>query len=68
MDNLAYLALLACPLMMGGLFYFIIRGTKNKDQGPENTVQSEELQKNMTKLMKQNEQLLEEIDQMKRAR
>lgn len=68
MDNLAYLALLACPLMMGGLFYFIIRGTKNKDQGPENIVQSEELKRNMTKLMKQNEQLLEEIDQMKRAR
>ncbi|QOY36878.1 hypothetical protein AWH56_004290 [Anaerobacillus isosaccharinicus] len=68
MDNLAFLALLACPLMMGGLLYLIMRGTQNKDHGAGNTLQTEKLQENMSKLMKQNEQMLEEIERMKRSR
>jgi preprotein translocase subunit YajC len=63
MENLAFLALLACPLMMGGLFYFLMRGTQNKEKQ-----QTEDLQKNMSKLLKQNEQLIEELDRLKNSR
>ncbi|MCT8137727.1 hypothetical protein H1D32_08120 [Anaerobacillus sp. CMMVII] len=67
MDNLAFLALLACPLMMGGLLYFVMKGTKNNDL-QKDKAQTEKIQENMNKLMKQNEQLLEEIDRLKRSR
>ncbi len=68
MDNLAILALLVCPLMMGALFYFILRGTKTNEHVQGRDSQTESLKENMNKLMKQNEQLIEEINRMKRNR
>ncbi|OIJ18908.1 hypothetical protein BKP45_15395 [Anaerobacillus alkalidiazotrophicus] len=66
MENLSFLALLICPLMMAGLFFMILKGNQSKDGGQQN--KTEELHQNMNKLMKQNEQLLEEIDRLKRSR
>lgn len=65
MENFSYLALLLCPIMMIGLFYLLMRGQNNNDQKENKT---EELRNNMEKIMKQNEQLIDEIERLKRTR
>ncbi|ADU31731.1 DUF2933 domain-containing protein [Evansella cellulosilytica] len=64
MENLSYLALLACPLMMIAMLFFI----KKMSDGGAKAKQSQELEKNLSKLVKQNEELTKEIESMKRSR
>lgn len=70
MENLAYyLPLLACPLMIVALFFFMkgmMKGDgNNKSESTESQV---ELQKNMNDLMEQNKRLMKDLEELKRAR
>jgi hypothetical protein len=64
MENLTYyLFLLACPLMLVVLLFFM----KGMFEGKNNN-ESEGLQKNVNQLIEQNQQLIKEIEAMKRDR
>ena len=61
--DLAFLALLACPLLMGAMFFFILKGNQPKESN-----KTEQLQKNMSQLMEKNEKLIKEIEGLKKSK
>jgi hypothetical protein len=69
MENLAYyLPLLACPLMIGVLFFFMRGIMKGDNKSNESTESQVQLQKNMNDLMEQNKRLMKDLEEMKKAR
>ncbi|WP_227935952.1 DUF2933 domain-containing protein [Alkalihalobacillus deserti] len=68
MENLAYyLPLLACPLMIVVLFFFM-KGMMKGDNKSESIESQVQLQKNMNDLMEQNKRLMKDLEELKRAR
>ncbi|MFA9557940.1 DUF2933 domain-containing protein [Evansella sp. AB-rgal1] len=65
--DLSFLALLLCPLMFI-IMFFIMKGMHSNKSHSEHPTDTADLQKNMSKLMEQNEKLSKEIESMKRYR
>lgn len=61
--DLTFLALLACPLLMGAMFFFILKGNQ-----PKESSKTDELKKDMNQLMEKNERLIKEIESLKKSR
>ncbi|WP_088105421.1 hypothetical protein [Halalkalibacter urbisdiaboli] len=68
MENiLYYITFLACPLMIGIMFFFM-RGmlTENKTNKANDSTQK--MQNNMQQLMEQNKKLMNEMEELKKSK
>ncbi|MDG5787241.1 DUF2933 domain-containing protein [Evansella sp. AB-P1] len=65
--DLAYLALLACPIMMVIMVIAIMKMSGNNNSSSK-TNQDKELKENLNTLVQQNQALAKEIEDLKRSR
>lgn len=69
MDNiLFYMALLACPLMLGVMFFMMKGAMGGHNKSNQNDESQQQIQKNMNDLMDQNKRLMQEMENIKRSR
>lgn len=68
MENIFYyLTLLACPLMIVVLFFFMKGMKKGNDQTKQSVMSQEQIQQNMNDLLEQNRKLINDMEEMKKV-